>query len=133
MAGEAKIFCYVCEECRYYDGDLKNNGMITRFKAKGTQYCGTTAQDKNHMDNLFEVAFATRDSQSIMSGCTGYYNRFYATVVENNVERIIISKSDANNLVVGSTVSIGNATAIVLDDHLRYWIFGEEKPRYKWR
>ena len=23
--------------------------------------------------------------------------------------------------------------AIVLDDHLRYWIFGEEKPRYKWR
>lgn len=24
MAGEAKIFCYVCEECRYYDGDLKN-------------------------------------------------------------------------------------------------------------
>ena len=23
--------------------------------------------------------------------------------------------------------------AIVLDEHLRYWIFGEEKPRYKWR
>lgn len=92
--------------------DQSHNGMITRFKAKGTQYCGTTAQDKNHMDNLFEVAFATRDSQSIMSGCTGYYNRFYATVVENNVERIIISKSDANSLVVGSTVSIGNATAL---------------------
>lgn len=92
--------------------DQSHNGMITRFKAKGTQYCGTTAQDKNHMDNLFEVAFATRNSQSIMSGCTGYYNRFYATVVENNVERIIISKSDANSLVVGSTVSIGNATAL---------------------
>lgn len=92
--------------------DQSHNGMITRFKAKGTQYCGTTAQDKNHMDNLFEVAFATRNSQSIMSGCTGYYNRFYATVVENNVERIIISKSDANYLVVGSTVSIGNATAL---------------------
>ena len=27
MAGEAKIFCYVCEECRYYDGDLKNKDM----------------------------------------------------------------------------------------------------------
>lgn len=46
--------------------DQSHNGMITRFKAKGTQYCGTTAQDKNHMDNLFEVAFATRNSQSIM-------------------------------------------------------------------
>lgn len=71
-----------------------------------------TLEKQEWMDNLFEVAFATRDSQSIMSGCTGYYNRFYATVVENNVERIIISKSDANNLVVGSTVSIGNATAL---------------------
>lgn len=27
MAGEAKIFCYICEECRYYDGDLKNKDM----------------------------------------------------------------------------------------------------------
>lgn len=24
-----------------------------------------------------------------------------------------------------------SAIAIVLDDYLRYWIFGEEKPRYK--
>ena len=24
MAGEAKIFCYVCEECRYYDGQCEN-------------------------------------------------------------------------------------------------------------
>ena len=23
--------------------------------------------------------------------------------------------------------------AIILDDYLRFWIFGEEKPRYKWR
>lgn len=27
MVGEAKIFCYVCEECRYYDGNLKNKDM----------------------------------------------------------------------------------------------------------
>ena len=25
------------------------------------------------------------------------------------------------------------AFAIVLDDYLRYWLFGEEKPRYTWR
>lgn len=23
--------------------------------------------------------------------------------------------------------------AIVVDDYLRFWLFGEEKPRYKWR
>ena len=27
MAGEAKIFCDVCEQCRWYDGDKKNKDM----------------------------------------------------------------------------------------------------------
>lgn len=26
-----------------------------------------------------------------------------------------------------------SAVGIVLDDYLRYWLFGEEKPRYTWR
>lgn len=89
-----------------------HNGMITRFHNKGTQYCGTTAQDKSHMDNLFLVAFATRNTQSVMAGCTSYYYQYAATIQESNVERIIISKSQAANLVVGSVVSVGNATSL---------------------
>lgn len=26
-----------------------------------------------------------------------------------------------------------SSAAIVLDDYLRYWLFGEEKPRYRWK
>lgn len=89
-----------------------HNSMITRFRKKGTQYCGTTAQDKVHLDNLFQVAFATRNTQSVMQGCTSYYYQYKATVQENDVERIIIAKSQANSLVVGSVVSIGNATVL---------------------
>lgn len=89
-----------------------HNSMITRFRKKGTQYCGTTAQDKAHLDNLFMVAFATRHTQSIMTGCTSYYYQYKASVQEADVERIIIAKSQAANLVVGSIVSIGNATTL---------------------
>lgn len=89
-----------------------HNSMITKFHRKGTQYCGTTAQDWQRMTNLFDVAFATRDSQSIMRGATGYYLQYPATVEEADVERIIIAKSQAANLLVGSCVSIGNATAL---------------------
>ena len=64
------------------------------------------------MDNLFLVAFATRDSQSVMAGCTSYYYQYAATIQESDVERIIISKAQAATLVVGSVVSIGNATAL---------------------
>ena len=89
-----------------------HNGMITRFRKKGTQYCGTTAQDKAHMDNLFMVAFATRHTQSIMAGCTSYSAQYAATVQESGVERIIVSKSQAAYFVVGSVVSIGNPTSL---------------------
>lgn len=89
-----------------------HNAALTRFHEKGTQYCGTTAQDKSHMDNLFLVAFATRNSQSVMAGCTSYYYQYAATIQESDVERIIISKAQAATLVVGSVVSIGNATAL---------------------
>lgn len=89
-----------------------HNNMITRFRKKGTQYCGTTAQDKAHLDNLFLVAFATRHTQSIMTGCTSYYYQYKASVQEADVERIIITKAQAANLVVGSSVSIGNATTL---------------------
>ena len=89
-----------------------HNGMITRFRKKGTQYCGTTAQDKAHLDNLFMVAFATRHTQSIMTGCTSYYYQYKASVQEADAERIIITKAQAANLVVGSSVSIGNATTL---------------------
>ena len=89
-----------------------HNGMITRFHNKGTQYCGTTAQDKAHLDNLFLVAFATRNTQSVMAGCTSYSYQYAATVQESNAERIIITKAQAANFVVGSAVSIGNPTSL---------------------
>lgn len=89
-----------------------HNSMITRFRKKGTQYCGTTAQDKAHLDNLFQVTFATRNTQSVMKGCTYYWHQYKATVQETNVERIIITKSQAANFLVGSVVSIGNATSL---------------------
>ena len=86
--------------------------MITRFRKKGNQYCGTTAQDKAHLDNLFLVAFATRNTQSIMYGCTGYSAQYAATVQESGVERIIVSKTQAAYFIVGSVVSIGNPTTL---------------------
>lgn len=85
---------------------------LTKFRAKGTQYCAETSQDSERMTRLMEIAFATRHSQSVMAGCNWWWFQYAATVQETDVERIIISKSNANNLVVGGTVSIGNANAL---------------------
>lgn len=92
--------------------NCSHNSLITKMHAKGTQYCATTVQDWERMNNLMEVAFATRNSQSVMYGTYSYSGQYAATVVENDVERIVISKSQAANLIVGSRVSIGNATSL---------------------
>lgn len=89
-----------------------HNSLITKTRLKGTQYCATSFQDFERMNNLFDVAFATRNSQSVMAGAMGYYLQYPATVVETGVEHIVISKANAANLVVGSCVSIGNATTL---------------------
>ena len=90
-----------------------HNSLITKMRRKGTdnQYCATTFQDVERMNNLFDVAFANRNSQAVMGGNTGgYYYQYTATVEETSVEHIIISKTQAANLIVGSVVSIGRAT-----------------------
>lgn len=85
---------------------------LTKFRSKGTQYCAETSQDSERMTRLFEIAFATKHSQSIMSGCNYYTQQYAAAVQEDNVERIILTKSQAKSFVVGSTVSIGNPTEL---------------------
>ena len=85
---------------------------LTKFRAKGTQYCAETSQDSERMTRLMEIAFATRHSQSVMAGCNWWWTQAAATVQENDAERIIISKSMAKEFTVGGTVSIGNANAL---------------------
>lgn len=85
---------------------------LTDFHAKGTQYCAETSQDSERMTRLMEIAFATRHSRSVMAGCNYWWYQYAATVQETDTRRIIISKSNAKNLVIGGTVSIGNATSL---------------------
>lgn len=84
-----------------------HNSQITKFTAKGDQYCGWTSTDVAWAQWMFDMKFATRNSQSKLSGATSYYYQYPAVVEEQNVKRIIITKAQAANLVVGSYVSIG--------------------------
>lgn len=87
--------------------DVSHNGQISMFAKKGTQYCGMTSTDVAWAQWMMDMKFANRNSQVTMTGCTGYSYQYPATVIENDVKRIIISKNNAKNLVVGSYASIG--------------------------
>lgn len=86
---------------------ISHNSQIVEFKKKGTQYCGFTSSDMTWVQWMFDMKFANKNSQATMAGATSYYLQYAASVIENDVRRIVIAKSQANNLVVGSYVSIG--------------------------
>lgn len=92
--------------------DVSHNGQISMFAKKGTQYCGMTSTDVAWAQWMSDMKFANRNSGATMMGAmNSYYLQYPATVEESDVKRIIISKANAKNLLVGSFVSIGYGTA----------------------
>lgn len=91
----------------YYNAPSYNWGIDTIQATLGNQYCMQTVQDKFWIDTMFEIVFATRDSQSIMQGCTNYNYQYTIAKAETDVNRILVTTAQATNFVVGSYVSVG--------------------------
>ena len=88
--------------------NMSHNGQITEFGKKGSQYSGKTSHDDYYVQLMMWLKYATTDSQSVMKGCENYYAQYTNLVPETGVKRVIITNSQANILLIGSTVSIGD-------------------------
>lgn len=88
--------------------NMSHNGQIIEFKKKGVQYSGKTSHDDYYVQLMMWLKYATTNSGSIMKGCQSYYLQYNNLVPETGVKRVIITNAQANNLLVGSTVSIGD-------------------------
>lgn len=88
---------------------LSHNSQLTEIRKKGSQYCGMTTKDVAFLQFLFCVEFATKNSQSIMTGATNFNFQLHPTVAETGVSRVIMSNTDAAKYPVGCTVSLGLA------------------------
>lgn len=87
--------------------NVSHNGQITTFQKRGSQYCGETCSDAEIWETLFMIVFANMNSQAVMVGCTGFADQYMAAVAEENVERIILTKKQAEYFPIGCCVSIG--------------------------
>lgn len=87
---------------------MSHNDQITKFKAKGAQYSGKTSHDDFYISLMFWLKYATLNSDSVMKGAQGYYLQYKNLIAESGVNRVVIATTEASNLVLGSTVSIGD-------------------------
>lgn len=89
--------------------NISYSGNIPYFHKRGLHYSGTFMSEVKYITTTWWLKYGTRNSQSVMAGCTNYSVQYVSTVAETDVKRIIISNANANYFDVGMSVSIGDS------------------------
>ena len=79
----------------------------------GTSWSGMSRLARWYVQVMFLLKYATRDSQSIMRGCTQY--DYGLTVAADSTDSRSVTVSDASNLVEGSSIMVGSSTNTSID------------------
>ena len=91
--------------------NVSHNSMITTYQQKGPGYWGAGA-----VRNTFQILFnaikgATKSSQALYAGTTGYNFQYEASAQRADAETWFpITNEQANNIVVGGYVSVGHGS-----------------------
>lgn len=88
-------------------GDISHNSLITQLSTATTGYAGLSYADIWYWQTMFLLKYATKDSTSVMAGCSSYNYSYAVTVAETGVTHVTIATASASHLVVGSTVCVG--------------------------
>lgn len=96
-----------CYDSTKYNVFPSHNGLISIFKTVETGYSGRDTTDDWYLSTMFAMKYATKNSQTHFRQCNNYYYSYAVTVAEADTQRVIISKANAANLVLGSAVSVG--------------------------
>lgn len=94
--------------CYYPFEAISAYHMVSYCKQRGKYYTGGLMWDYKYIWTRFMLKFANTNSQAVLGGVFDYSFQYPITIAEENVKRVIVSKSNAARYVVGSCVSIGD-------------------------
>lgn len=82
----------------------------TELQKKGTGYHGSGSERTAYLLCMLWIKYATKNSQSVFPGCSNFNLQIKVAQADENVNYVVLTTTQANNLYVGATVSIGDAT-----------------------
>ena len=94
--------------CYYPFETISAYHMVSYCKQRGKYYTGGLMWDYKYIWTRFMLKFANTNSQAVLGGVFDYSFQYPTTIAEENVKRVIVSKSNAARYAVGSCVSIGD-------------------------
>lgn len=78
-------------------------------RKQGAAYGYEVDTDAVWVESLTMIKYGTRNLQKYMKGASAYYLQYKVTAASTG-NKVILAKADAANLVIGSCVSVGDAT-----------------------
>ena len=80
---------------------------ISKWRARGVQYSGASGSLVKFLDAMVRLKYGRKGNSGKIEGCTSYNYQYTVAVSETGVERVILTKEQAANLLVGSAVMLG--------------------------
>lgn len=91
------------------DVKISNNDGVDLTKKKGVYYSLSTMQEINgYVTTTWWLMFGNMNSDEIMTGVTGLGGALYPEENAESVNYVILKNTDANQIEIGSTISIGH-------------------------
>lgn len=87
---------------------ISHTGCVTLMHNKGMYYSAGTMADYMHILTTFYLKFATKNTQSIMYGHANNNYQYKVAKAESNVNRVVITTAQANNIDLHTFVSVGD-------------------------
>lgn len=88
--------------------NINYNECIRKMHIKGKYYSAGLMSDYMHILTTFYLKFATKNTQSILAGNTDYNYQYKVSLTENDVNRVVLTNSQADNFDLNTYVSIGD-------------------------
>ena len=80
---------------------------VTRWRGRGAQYSGASGSLVKFLDAMVRLKYGRKGNSGQIEGCVNYNYQYTVAVSETSVERVILTKEQAANLLVGSAVMLG--------------------------
>ena len=80
---------------------------VSKWRGRGAQYSGASGSLTKFLDIMTRLKYGRKGNSGKIEGCTNYNYQYTVAVSETGVERVILTKEQAANLLVGSAVMLG--------------------------
>ena len=85
-----------------------HNSQIAEWRKRGANYAGISICDIFFRILMFWLKYAKKGNSGTMEGCTSYNFQYKCAAAETGVTRVLLTEAQAKNLLVGSSVIVGD-------------------------